>query len=565
MAKVIFKQNLQNQPSLFPFCFDNLIDKNHPVRVLNNVIDNLDITEIINTYKGGGTSSYHPRIILKIIIYAYLNNLYSSRKIEKAAKESIYYMWLSGQSFPDHNTINNFRSKKLKTKIENIFTQIVVMLSEINVLSFKEAFTDGTKIESAANRYTFVWRGSIEKNKQKLENKIKSVLEEINQAIEEDDCKQEEIEKITTITSEELKQKIEALNAKLSEKEASKKLIKKTEKLEKESLTKLQEYELHLKKMGNRNSYSKTDTDATFMRMKEDHMKNGQLKPAYNVQVSTENNFITNFSIHQNPTDTTTLKPHLLSYKDKYECLPEIEITDAGYGSMENYDFLEENDIENFVKYNYFYIEQSKKFKNDITRVENLHYNTEEDYFVCPMGQHMQPIEKAKRKSEAGYQYEVTIYQAWNCNGCPLNGACHKQKGNRKIEVNKKLIAHKQKARENLNSDIGIELRGRRCSEVEQTFGQIKWNKKFNRFLLRGLPKVKIEFGLIAIAHNIQKLHKAIMDGKIKGVLNYILCIFKRTITVLLKNTVSKIYLFDRGKIIEVLFGTKYWKIEKAA
>lgn len=246
MAKVVFKQNLQNQSALFPFNFDGLIDVKHPVRILNSIIDNLDISRIVKMYKGGGTSSYHPRLMLKIIVYAYLNNLYSSRKIEKASKESIYFMWLSGQSFPDHNTINNFRGKKLKTEIENIFTQIVLMLSELNILSFKEAFTDGTKIESAANRYTFVWRGSVEKNKQKLEVKINAVLEEINQAIKEDD--KQESEPVLTITSEELNKKIEELNSKLSSLNAPKKLVKKVEKLEKESLTKLQEYENHLKR-----------------------------------------------------------------------------------------------------------------------------------------------------------------------------------------------------------------------------------------------------------------------------------------------------------------------------
>ncbi len=369
MAKVVFKENQQNQSSLFPFNFEHLIDKSHPVRILNSVIDNLEISRIIKTYKGGGSSSYHPRVMLKIIVYAYLNNLYSSRKIEKAAKESVYFMWLSGECFPDHNTINNFRRKKLKTEIENIFTQIVLMLSDMNVLSFKEAFTDGTKIESTANRYTFVWRKSVEKHKQNLEEKIKSVLAEINQSIKEDDKQTEELVS-PSITSEELKKKIDELNSKLSAINAPKNIVKKVSKLEKESLTKLQEYEVHLQKMGNRNSYSKTDEDATFMRMKEDHMKNGQLKPAYNLQVSTENNFITNFTIHQNPADTTTLKPHLLSYKEKFGRFPEKEITDAGYGSLENYDFLEENKMEPYVKYNYFDKEQSKKFKNDITRIE---------------------------------------------------------------------------------------------------------------------------------------------------------------------------------------------------
>jgi len=337
------------------------------------------------------------------------------------------------------------------------------------------------------------------------------------------------------------------------------------EKLEKESMPKLREYDEHLKKMGNRNSYSKTDTDATFMRMKEDHMKNGQLKPAYNLQVSTENNFVTNFTIHQNPTDTTTLKPHLLSYESKYECFPEKEIADAGYGSLENYDFLEENQIEAFVKYNYFHKEQSKKFKNDITKIENLYYNQKGDFFVCPMGQRMQPIETQKRKTDAGYQYEVTIYHVLNCKGCPLNGACHKQKGNRKIEVNKKLIAHKQKARENLNSETGKKLRGRRCSEVEQTFGQIKSNKKFNRFLLRGLSKVKIEFGLVAIAHNIQKLHAAVIKGNIEAILKHVLLFFNKIFFGFLKNKLSNFNFKNHKKIIEIKLNPNFCKLKKAA
>jgi hypothetical protein len=258
--------------------------------------------------------------------------------------------------------------------------------------------------------------------------------------------------------------------------------------------------------MGERNSYSKTDPDATFMRMKEDHMKNGQLKPAYNLQLSTENNFITNYSIHQRPGDTATYKPHLDSYNDKYGHYPEIAVADAGFGSAENYEFLENKGIQAYVKYNYFHKEQSRKFKLDVSRIENLYYNKAQDYFVCPMGQKMTTIYKSWRTSDLGYKYQVTHYRAQNCSGCPMRGACNKQKGDRTIEVNHKLIIYKQKVRENLLSEKGIELRGRRCTEVEQTFGQLKWNKKFNRFLLRGLEKVTIETGLLALAHNFQKL-----------------------------------------------------------
>jgi transposase len=516
MARVIFKPDNQNQQALFPLSYDALIPSGHPVRLVNEIIDKLDITEILTTYKGGGSSSYHPRVLLKLLIYSYLNNTYSSRKIEKACKESINYLWLSGLNFPDHNTINTFRGRKLKEEINNIFAQVVTLLNESGIISLKETFTDGTKIESVANRYTFVWKGSIEKNKERLENKIKVVIKEIEKAIDEDNNTTERPDPSgLPISSVELDKKIEELNQKLSQKNAAKKIVKQAEKLRTESLPKLQEYERHLRKMGERNSYSKTDPDATFMRMKEDHMKNGQLKPAYNVQLSTEHNFITNYSIHQRPGDTATFKDHLQSYHDKYAHYPDLAVADAGYGSAENYEFLDKNGIESFVKYNYFHKEQSRKFKLDISRVENLYYNATDDYYICPMGQKMQAVGKAWRESELGYKYEVVYYQAKNCSSCPLNGACHKQKGNRRIEVNKKLNLYKQKTRENLMSDEGRVLRGRRCTEVEQTFGQIKWNKKFNRFLLRSLPKVSIEIGLIAIAHNLQKLSMVLGSGKL--------------------------------------------------
>ena len=181
------------------------------------------------------------------------------------------------------------------------------------------------------------------------------------------------------------------------------------------------------------------------------------------------------------------------------------------------------------MKYNYFHKEQGKKFKSDISRIENLYYNIEQDCYICPMGQKMLPIgTPQKRKSDLGYEYEVVIYQAYNCSNCPLRGACHKQKGNRKIEVNKKLIQYKRQSKENLLSEKGRELRGRRSTEVEQTFGQIKWNKKFNRFLLRGLPKVSIEIGIIAIAHNLQKLAMALTSHKISGFGTYNLHFLKQ-------------------------------------
>ena len=253
------------------------------------------------------------------------------------------------------------------------------------------------------------------------------------------------------------------------------------------------------------------------MRMKEDHMKNGQLKPAYNVQISTQNQVITNFSIHQNRTDTGTYKSHIEQYKQLYQTYPSIAVADAGYGSQENYEFLDACNIENYVKYNWFYKSSKKKYKLDISKSNNLYYNELEDYFVCPIGQKMKRVRNYQQTTDNGFKQEIAVYQAVNCEGCPMRGTCHKSKKNREIHINHKLLKLREKARKNLISPQGIEYRKKRGIEPESVFGQIKQNKGFRRFLLWGLSKVEIEFGLVAIAHNIQKLWKWLLKQKNNG------------------------------------------------
>src|SRR5678816_1253773 len=170
--KVVFKENKQHQLMALPPTLDELIAKNHPVRVVNDVLDKVDITKLLQQYKPGGTSSYHPRMLLKAVVYAYINNIYSSRKIEEALQVNIHFMWLSGMSTPDHNTINRFRGKRLQETLRPIFTQVVELLCQEGLLSIKDLYTDGTKIEANANRYTFVWGNSIKTNKEKIKQQL---------------------------------------------------------------------------------------------------------------------------------------------------------------------------------------------------------------------------------------------------------------------------------------------------------------------------------------------------------------------------------------------------------
>lgn len=501
-----FKIYSQSQGMLLPPDLEELIEKEHPVRVINTVIDNLDIDTVCRQYKGGGTSSYHPRLLLKVLVYAYICNEYSSRRIEQLIKRDVHFMWLAGMARPDHNTINRFRSERLKGVLKQVFTQIVTLLVNSGHISLKDINVDGTKIEANANRYTFVWGNAIKTNKEKMAVQLQG-LWDYAEGIAAEELKDKRPGSFLPTDPEIVKNTIDAINEALKDKEVDKKVKQKLKYAEKNWPTNTAKYNEQEKILDGRNSYSKTDEDATFMRMKEDHMLNGQLKPGYNVQISTEDQFVLNYTIHPNPTDTLTLPCHIEDFENQLQTAPETLTADAGYGSEENYDKLEQKGIDAYVKYNYFDKEQQGKMNPFAS--ESLYYNEEEDYLVCPMGQHMINIGTRKRVTESGYEQTVTRYQAANCEGCPLRGACHKQKANRIAEINHHLTRLKKQAAEKLRSEEGVRKRKKRCADVEPVFANWKQNKNFRRFLLRGKDKVTIEIGLIAIAHNLQKLTKS--------------------------------------------------------
>ena len=481
------------------------------MRLLSSVIDNLDLSSIRKLYKDRGRSPYDPKMLLKVVLYAYMNNIYSCRKIEKSLKRDVHFIWLAGYEQPDFITINRFRNR-VRKEIDNVFTQLVLILNAKGLVSLDVEYIDGTKIESKANRYTFVWRKTVEKNRARLMEKIKVLLSQIDDAIAQDNSSGEDT---VSFTAETLSEISAELRKSLSEQpvphgKGERRQLRKREKglKELEKMTgKLEEYDRHLETMGERNSYSKTDNDATFMRMKEDAMNNGQTKPGYNLQIGTENQFITDFRFFHNPTDTLTMIPFLSSFSLRYGRLAKETCADSGYGSEENYAFMEKNDTEAFVKYNYFHKEQKSAFRDDIFRLENLFYNADKDYFVCPMGQHMEKVGTAHPKTSNGYVTAVTTYRARNCEGCPLRWGCYKRKaGNREIEVNHQLMEYKRKARERLTSERGLEHRSKRPIEPEAVFGQMKYNMNYKRFRHFGKDKITMDFAFFAIAFNIKKM-----------------------------------------------------------
>ena len=511
MTKIHFRPYIPNQTVLFPQRIDEDIAKNDPVRMVDALVESLNLEGFRKLYKECGRSPYHPRMMLKVILYAYMNNIYSCRKIEKLLHRDIHYIWLAGHEKPDFITINRFRNR-VKKEINEVFTQTVLLLSAKGFISLNVEYIDGTKIESKANKYTFVWRKTVERNRERLMKKIHVLLGQIDDVIAQEKSSEnnEEVEFTPAMLTEmagELRNALEQVPkpSTKEEKAAQRKKRRQLKELEAHR-DKLQEYDNHLDTLQERNSYSKTDKDATFMRMKEDAMRNGQTKPGYNLQLATENQFITDFALFSNPADTLTMIPFLQSFSSRYDRLAHTVVADSGYGSEENYRFMAENGMEAYVKYNYFHMEQRPRFRPDPFKAENFYYNEEHDYFICPMGQKMRRIGNRRVKTASGYVSENARYRAVRCKGCPLRCLCFKAKGNRTIELNHRLRKYKQKAKELLCSEEGLTHRGRRCIEPEAVFGQIKYNMSYKRFRHFGKDKIFMDFSFLAIAFNIKKM-----------------------------------------------------------
>ena len=511
MQKYHFRPYSPNQTVLFPERIDKDISPDDPVRLLSAVIDSLDISGIRRLYKACGRSPYHPKMLLKVVLYGYMNNIYSCRKIESSLKRDIHFIWLAGYEQPDFVTINRFRNR-VKDEINKVFTQLVLLLNAKGLVTLDVEYIDGTKIESKANKYTFVWRKTVERNRARLLEKIKALLSQVDDAIAQDKAASDEAvsftpEVLTEICAE-LRDTLskEPAPADKEGKASARQRRKQVRELE-EMADKLSEYDGRLEKLDGRNSYSKTDPDATFMRMKEDAMNNGQTKPGYNLQIGTENQFITDFGLFPNPGDTLTMRSFLDSFSSRYSRVPGEVCADSGYGSEENYAFMEANGMEAYVKYNYFHKEQKRDFRNDIFRLENLYYNAEEDYFVCPMGQHMDRVGTKHERTEGGYVAVSAVYRAQRCDGCPLRWGCHKRRqGEREMTANHLLLEYRRKARERLTSEKGLEHRSKRPIEPEAVFGQMKYDMNYKRFRHFGKDKVTMDFAFFAIAFNIKKM-----------------------------------------------------------
>ncbi|MGV7929381.1 MAG: IS1182 family transposase [Spirochaetota bacterium] len=511
----VFKPYDQDQMLLLPPSLEEMIPSNHLVRTVNELISRLAIHSLVNTYKGGGTSSYHPMMMLKVIVYGYLCKIYSARQIAKALRENVAFMWLSGGNRPDFRTINNFRSGRMKEAIDSTFGELVEILLESGFISFEKYFLDGTKLEADANRHKVIWSKNTQRYKEKAKEEIREHLRRIDEINEREnreygDRDLEELGGSREITAEEIERTVKRIDERLAEK-PNKEMEREKRKVEGKYLPKLAKYEMQEKNLGGRKSYSPSDIDATVMMMKD-----GKLAPGYNVQLGTENQFVLGFSVHQQAGDSGLLIPHLEKVEQTAGRKPDVVIADSAYGSEENYCHLEKKNIDGYLKYNTFHKEQERKYRENRFSKDNLIYHLDSDCYECPAGRKLVFKKTAKGKTDNGYEYVTKVYECEDCAGCGFSEQCRKGKGNRSISVNETLNEYRYWARQKLSSDVGIELRKQRNIEIESVFGDLKQNMSYRRARLKGLEKINCEIGLLSMAHNLKKVFASIIKDTVE-------------------------------------------------
>lgn len=516
-----FRECMQGQPMLLPPDISELVAENSLARVVDMVVRSIDRRTLTALYPGGGTPAYDPQMMLKVILLAYASGIYSSRRIAQATRENIGFMWICGMRPLDHNTINRFRTERIRPVFEEVFSEFVSLLADMGFVTLDTYFLDGTKIEANANKFTFVWAKSNRRYQEQLRAKVHAHLQAIDEMgdEEEDNLAPEAPEGIDSKAIAEAAKKI---NERIRKKGVSKrpgddegKALRFAKRMcEGEWAERMGRYEERAEILGGRGSSSKTDRDATFMRMKDDHMGNGQLKAAYNIQAGTEGQFIIDATAHQRPGDTACTTDHLEHAEKAIGWLPEEIVADAGYGSEQNYRWLDERGVTAYVKHNEFFREsKNKKWREDPMRFANWEYDEILDTFACPEGRALRFSHFQHPRTDLGHRADVRVYKCESCEGCPLGAKCLKPghpDAARTIRVNADLQRFKKRASFLLNTDRGTQLRRQRAVDVETIFGDIKRNWHFTRFLLRGLEKVDHEFRLVAAGHNLRKLALAL-------------------------------------------------------
>ena len=535
-----------------------------PVYTLKKVMEEMDFSGLLARYSNKGRNGFNPIMKYGVLTYASMRGIRSVDRIVELCERDLAFIWLTQGERPKRDAFYDFIDKKLTPEIlEDLNYQFLRRLKKEGLITLEALYVDGTKIEANANRYTFVWRGTLNYHLAGLLDTIDALYTRYNALLNENGYGEkyalgnirmfiiEGMDKVRDIIEKNRKRKLtkhkklsnnsiieidncsplELLNLQknlslIADREGIPFVYgkgKKRSELQQlyEDLEvcgkRLMEYRECFEIMGkDRNSYSKTDLEATFMRMKDDHMMNGQLKPAYNVQIAVENYFIIHTYVSNDRTDYNTLIPvvqkHLLAFG---EGLKEVT-ADSGYCSEKNLVFLKENGIESYIKLQDHEKRKTRAYKNDIGKYYNMTMQIFEDehYYICHDGRELRHI-RTETKNQEGYTQTFEVYGCADCSGCPHKAQClykydpeKDADKNKVIKINERWEGLKEQSNANIQSEKGILNRQIRSIQTEGHFGDIKENDNFRRFHHRSAAKVYKEFLLYAIGRNINKYHR---------------------------------------------------------
>ena len=461
-----------------------------------------------------GRPRYDAEKLMKVALFAFMENGYSSlRNIEKLCKTDIRYIWLlDGEKVPSYVTISNFLNEYVGSNIGALFTDINKQLFEKEGVDLSRLYIDGTKIEANANKYTWVWKKSCLTSRNKVYGYLTDLIHEINNGILSFfNVRIEPREEYAIEYLEEVISRFSSIagvdgnfirgrgHHKTVEQRQYDKLV--------EYLEKLKKYADHIEICGeSRNSYSKTDHDATFMRVKRDYMGNDQLLPAYNMQIGVCDEYIAVVDAKQYASDMDCFVPLMDKFKTAYGQYPKYPVADAGYGSYNNYLFCEQNGIEKYMKFTMFEKEtKDVKYRDDPYRAANFTQD-EAGNLRCPEGRKFEYLGDRHVKGNK-YGRTEELYKCESCDNCPRKAECTKGNGDRTIRMNRELTAIHHEVISNLKSDLGVVLRTNRSVQAEGTFGSIKWNRSYKRAKRRGIESIILEFTLISIGFNLYKFY----------------------------------------------------------
>jgi len=481
-----------------------MIAKDDPMWTFLRVMEGVPMTNLFR-HTVSGRQEYDPRMMMHLVLFAYMNQIYSLRKMEEVCRTDLRFIFLSRGAQPSHMVFQRFIGETLATKIDLLFTDVVKTLVEMESIDTDVLYLDGTKIEANANKFTFVWKKAVEGYRTHLYTKIDQEIQMYAEAENNASILNYQRSTYTAYEVKEIRQRrwTELGNQLLVNGKGTRKSPKQR-RYEAFSAfhEKLKEYEEKIARCGeDRNSYSKTDPDATFMHMKEDYyMKTGIFKPGYNLQIGVSDEYILALTVSQDRSDARTFIPLMEAVQKTLGHYPITPVADAGYGFYENYAFC---DLDLYLKYPHFALDNAKSTAKQRYRARTWE-KTNDGNLRCPEERLLeaQPI----LMTASGRPSQSFICPS--CEGCLQKSNCMKSDGNRSVTVNPKLVEYEQIARTNLQSPAGIQHRMNRSIQADGAFRILKQTYGMDRFHRRGLKNVENEAKLVAIGFNLMKFHQ---------------------------------------------------------